>query len=427
MRKPRIERQVASWFMSAALILSALGNFVACAPESADLTGYMAPPPPPAPPKPPAPKPPPLPPPDESVIQKANLQGPGDTKLDILFVVDTSYSMCSDKDRLRDNIAAFVDEFAKNKKIDFHIGVTASYDSARYRLYGRNDVPNGALRPIVGQPSSKRYVSLTTPNYVQALKDSIPLEPEGLTHDPTTGPATEELFSPVLASFDPGLQNGLNKGFRRPDAHFVVVIFSDTDDLSPSLSASSFTTKLKTLLETPLQGTGKSVNLITLAALARYNEMVNNLPEFSRPFPQPAGGSNVCSDEDTVDPDLAGAGRGPKRIVEFLSRTGGSAFDLNRDKNVFGSRMAGFAKFIVRKTLSYDIDLDEPYDPAKVHQMIVSINGRTLRQDPRYGYSVFKGQNGKKDSIRIHKDAQIGEELLFDVLITYIKAKPTQN
>ncbi len=394
-------------------------NVVSCAPENADLTGYMPPAPPPPPPGPPPAKPEA---PWETVALPANLQGPGKTMLDILFVVDTSSSMCSDQTRLKENISKFVDEFVLNQKIDFHIGVVATWDSIKY---GRNrQFKNGDLRPVVGHESGQRYISLETPNYVQALKDTVPLPYERYSLDDpgggdpnTTGPAYEEIFSPVKAALSEAHAAGVNKGFRRKGAHLALIMFTDTDDRSPRLPVESF----EEFLNAHMASNGG--NLITLAALARYNEYKLELPEFQLPFPQPEGGSNVCTDEDTVDPDLVFAKSGPKLISKFIDDTGGSAFDLNKDKLDFGEKMVKFARFIVRKTISYDIKLAEPFEASKSSEIVVSINGRTLQKDSANGFSAYKGQSGAPDVIRIHRGATSEDETTFDVLITYTKEK----
>src|SRR4051812_48472685 len=45
-----------------------------------------------------------------------------DSRVDILFVIDDSRSMQAHTENLSRNIQAFVDGFAKNNAIDFHIG-----------------------------------------------------------------------------------------------------------------------------------------------------------------------------------------------------------------------------------------------------------------------------------------------------------------
>ena len=99
-----------------------------------------------------------------------------DPRVDILFIIDNSKSMANHQTNLSNNIPKFVAAFKEIKSIDFHIGVTTVWDSARYeRVDGRppivppmcadgrvNWLPKGTLIPMIGadkKPTGKTFVS----------------------------------------------------------------------------------------------------------------------------------------------------------------------------------------------------------------------------------------------------------------------------
>ncbi len=178
-------------------------------------------------------------------------------EVDILFVIDNSDSMAKHQDTLKRNIDRFVESFERNKKIDFHIGVTSIYDSSRYgkttkfgffvpiphalgALYPLKD-GSAAPQAVVGQPAPLAPNFVTrVPGYNKILGETLKIGtiPRGTDLKDLGGPEVEELFTPVAAAI-----NGQNVGFIRPEAHLAVILISDADDIS-NVSPS----KLKQLL-----------------------------------------------------------------------------------------------------------------------------------------------------------------------------------
>ncbi len=173
-----------------------------------------------------------------------------DSRIDILFVIDNSRSMINHQKNLSANITKFVDEFAKIKSIDFHIGVTTVWDSSRYGSVVPakcpdgtvNWEPAGTLVPLIGPsdilPKDGRRFVTREDNFSAILKKSLsPIENPRLFKDfvqpdPTkpgvcaSGPEKEEVFTPMISAItDPTLLP--NKGFRREGAFLVVIIVSD--------------------------------------------------------------------------------------------------------------------------------------------------------------------------------------------------------
>lgn len=202
-------------------------------------------------------------------------------KVDILFLIDDSYSMRPHQARLVRNIDRFVEAFAQFDVIDFHIGAVTVWDSRRYRSAlnpegvvpevssdgFRNFYPMGQLQPLRAPEThqellqnlqGQNFVSRTEgfteilrstllgiePKCHESYRDCSPPMGEG------RGPEFEEHFSPVAAALaDPELLNGANRGFRRPDAHLVVIFITDADDGSTNISASQMAAFLRDLTD----------------------------------------------------------------------------------------------------------------------------------------------------------------------------------
>jgi hypothetical protein len=172
-------------------------------------------------------------------------------KVDILFVVDNSASMRDHQTTLARNIDLFVNEFAKNGIIDFHLGIVSVTDSISQKPGSKYAWPVGQLRPLkapgqkpvsvktgpctttdaiirdaaTGKPG---FITRETPQALEVLRESLKLGVQCLEEG---GPEYEELFSPVAGALSPELSNGANAGFYRDDAHLAIFIVSDA---SPS-------------------------------------------------------------------------------------------------------------------------------------------------------------------------------------------------
>lgn len=218
-------------------------------------------------------------------------------KVDILFVIDDSWSMREEIANLSRNIPRFVEAFTEYQQLDFQIGVTTIWDSIRYQdpalnpnapvsqftevtlddgtvVQRRNFWSQGELLPLVINKSDdglsdtlsegERYITATTENLDQVLINTLLIRPvehvpgwkEGANNTiyeagSGQGPEFEELFSPVKQAFSSpllnNLQSGPNKGFSRNGAHKVVVFLTDADDESQNLTASQLDRFLRQL------------------------------------------------------------------------------------------------------------------------------------------------------------------------------------
>lgn len=239
-------------------------------------------------------------------------------KVDILFVIDNSDSMIHHQENLKKNMNRFVEAFEANKHLDFHIGVTAIWDSIRYNgvtVTADKFHPLGLLYPVktesltanASQPAPLAPATFVTrsANYVEVLGETLKI---GVIPFAMGGPENEELFSPVVAAID-----GRNPGFIRPDAHLAVIMITDADDVS-SISP----TKLRDSLAQS-KGGDKSM-YSTYAVLS-----------LSKACPKDPG--------NRKDPN--------RQILDFLKKTDGQAYDLC-DAH-FGDKLAEAGRAIEKK------------------------------------------------------------------------------
>lgn len=311
--------------------------------------------------------------------QSANLQGPGKKKMDILFVIDDSESMCGDQRALASNINKFVDVFVRNKKIDFQIGVVSSWDS---RLFGNatRAYKNGELRPVYGQPKDVRFITNDTPNLTETLKKTINIGylKYNKQSPATSGSENEEFFSPIMAAFSDEMINGANKGFSRPDADKGIIIITDAEDGTPDPSRPGQTVQASDVSLALDRLVTEGNNVTVLGAFARLDEMVSfqlgKQPGLSK-FPQKFKNGTVsnCSSY-SIDPGIIAPYKGPAQLNELVRLKKGSSFDLQSSD--FGARMADMGKKLVTRSLNYRIALDKALDVSS--PIKVSLNGRPL-------------------------------------------------
>lgn len=284
-------------------------------------------------------------------------------KVDILFVIDNSASMVDDQERLSGNIDRFVDGFANNGLIDYHIGIVSVSDRVRQTPGSPNYYPAGQLRPlkksgqtftplkranctttdaIVGATDlTPGFITRETPDGLAVLRESLKIGVQCLDDG---GPEYEELFAPIAAAFSPEMREGANKGFYRPDAHLAVILVSDAAPSNLELSPGELALELRRL---------KNFNsgMISTHAIGIH-------PDYNCP----------------VDPSLKGPSGSPlypERVQQFVSDTGGRLLSLcpvkkELDKNgkpkidpvPWGDVLAEIGRDIRRRTLGREIRIN---------------------------------------------------------------------
>lgn len=155
-------------------------------------------------------------------------------QVDILFVTDNSDSMKTAQANLVRNMDKFSDGIVRNKMIDYHIGVVATWDSSeRFITTKKDQYGIGELRFIKdskNQSFNKRFVTRTEKDLMASTLDI------GVAPYAEGGPENEEFFSPLIAALDKSGNGQVNDGFFRPDAQLVVIFLTDADDGSASIT-----------------------------------------------------------------------------------------------------------------------------------------------------------------------------------------------
>lgn len=295
------------------------------------------------------------------------------SKVDILLVVDNSLSMAPHQVTLSNQIDKFVDQFAKNGLIDFHIGVIPVYDAIAVSK-GRTIHPSGRLLPFKKTKEGTLYATPETSNLNEALKETIKI-------GTTRGPEWEESFRPVLDLMKPEI-NQLNQGFYRPDAHLAVIFITDADDAG-LISPEEFYSELK-----EAKGGDKSKILLSGA-----------LPL-----------EKTCARDDDL---LKADGRGgttptdPVHMIRLLRK--GQMFSLCSPK--LGEQLAEFGDKLTEKVGRKVIFLsDDPDEPT----LKVSYGSQEIPHSYANGWSFFPNQRkielSGKLAIKHEKDAHITVE-----------------
>ncbi len=131
-------------------------------------------------------------------------------QIDILWVVDDSFSMEAEQELLADGIGVFAAEMDASGT-DFHLGVTStSFDT----LQGALIAPDGELP----------YLTNADPNYQEQFKERARIGTDG--SDKEKGIASGN-FALQPSMVGPG---GPNEGFLRPEAQLLLVYVSDEED-----------------------------------------------------------------------------------------------------------------------------------------------------------------------------------------------------
>lgn len=284
--------------------------------------------------------------------------------VDILFVIDDSNSMTNHIEKFSENMKDFVEAFASHDQIDFHIGITTTWDSGRYRHPIENpngivpqfqmDVATGeeVLSPETQEPirnfwsrgelvpvvngNGARFVERNE-NFKSQLESTLlsikpqpfvngSLNTDGSIATYGVGPEVEELFSPVLSNLtDPILNeaDGTNKGFWRASSHKVFVFLTDADDSTPEVGFDVFNDRVKRIVGGKA---GESYSFYTVM------------------HPPTRAHSNSCP----KDPGIRGLSADQYRLKRLMDLTQGKILDICSD---FGQKLAEVGEEIRQRTL----------------------------------------------------------------------------
>jgi hypothetical protein len=309
-------------------------------------------------------------------------------KVDILFVIDNSASMIDSQEALSKNIDRFVEAFAQNEIIDFHIGITTVFDSVRqYPASGTQPSsfkfwPNGQLRPVRELPSGQEvassdkgsickttddlailddpgqpgFITRQTPNYLRALRTGLKVGVRCLDRG---GPEYEEVFSPVYEALSEPMRNGPNQGFYREDAHLAVILISDANPSNNDVEAGELHRFLRELK-------GNNPRLLSTHGVF--------FPLDREQCTSPVSNNRTITRDPGNEP--------AERMVDFLKLSKGTQMSLC-DGN-YGDKLAEIGKDIQRRTLGRVIHLNKI---PEFNTIQVGYGSQTIPRDWEKGWT----------------------------------------
>ncbi|WP_374028843.1 hypothetical protein [Bdellovibrio bacteriovorus] len=283
-------------------------------------------------------------------------------QVDILFVTDNSDSMKSAQENLIRNIDKFTAGILKNRMIDYHIGVISVWDSSdRYTQTKKDQYQMGDLRLIKntkGQTSTTRRFVAKRDQNPALIAASLHI---GVTPYAQGGPEFEEMFSPLAAALEKTGRGATNEDFFRPDAQLVVVLLTDADDSSKSITPEEMAQKL-----IAFKG-GRAEKVSAYGVLVRPQDPDTykdwDLKVHPKYHPE-------CFDMSQKTPKNNGTctGFGPERLEKFIvaANQNEGTPDQIRAKHImsivspkFGEDLAKIGSDITVKTLEKDIFLSQ--------------------------------------------------------------------
>jgi hypothetical protein len=325
-------------------------------------------------------------------------------KVDIMFVIDNSDSMADEQETLSANIDKFAKKIATNAGIDFHVGVTSVWDTKMFAGM-KKEYAQGELRRLKdpkGQnlpDSFGRYVSsnqdydsylakagvnLTKePGWLQVLRASLKIGVEAYNPNHATehtgGPENEEIFSPVVHALSDSAVATANQGFRRVDAHLVLIFITDSDAWVPNKDDGSRDDVAPGDMEKFLAdtlGAGYMDQVTVLGALAKSTDK-----------------------ESERDPAIRYARLGPTQpdnILSFIKSMGGKSMGLRGAD--YGAEMGKLGSFVRERALTRP-HVDISNATPERGTVKVSLNGEELQLGEGWVYD-----DSRANSLIITKD-----------------------
>ncbi|MGZ3771279.1 MAG: hypothetical protein ACXVCP_16865 [Bdellovibrio sp.] len=163
-------------------------------------------------------------------------------QVDILFIIDNSDSMVSAQENIAKNIDRFTAGITKNKMMDYHVGVISVWDSTKADFPNKKDNYGiGELRRIKSENGNVIERRFVTKDDKKMMGSTLKI---GVTPLSEGGPENEELFSPLAAALEKTGRGATNEDFFRENAQLVVILVTDADDGSKSITPEMMAQKL---------------------------------------------------------------------------------------------------------------------------------------------------------------------------------------
>ena len=286
-------------------------------------------------------------------------------KLDVLFVIDDSYSMFDHQERLSNNFVLFLRELQKQRFLDYHIGIISS-DSD----FGED---GGELK---GHP---KIVNKSVKNGLHILSQDLLVGVDGS--------ATEKFFSTSFAALTPPLSLAGNDGFLRESAHLAVFFITDADDQS-SMTGTSY-------YESMLALKSDNIDLLSL-----FGAII------------PVGPTRDCSRAGEPQPkklqeamDLVAQAKGEPKAYNYFGLCDAD----------YGTRLAEIGKSLVKDIRPF-VKLNELPVPCTLR---VKYGTQTIESDAKTGWVYDVKEMGLRFGTEISVEQEPGAQLS----VTFIPAK----
>lgn len=350
-------------------------------------------------------------------------------QVDILFVIDNSDSMKSAQENLSRNINRFVEGFARNRMIDYHIGVVSVWDSSeRFSKANQTSFGRGELRPLKdgqGRTLQGRYVTRFQ-GVEQILAATLKI---GVAPLAQGGPENEELFSPLSEALKKTGRGAVNEGFFRDDAQLAVVLISDADDSSPDLKPDQMAQEL-----IDFKG-GRAAKVSAYGALVKKSDPdavkdygLRVLPQY---HPECFDKKEKTDSRGRVQTSFENNGRckegfGPERLEQFIvavNADAGTPAEI-RERHImslaqtdFGADLAKIGSDITVRTLVKEILLAERPRKDEKGQLMMRVRygsaaaiakggGQLIPQNAKAGWLY----DAERNSVRISGDVAYAEQ-----------------
>ncbi|UYL09220.1 hypothetical protein B9G69_001345 [Bdellovibrio sp. SKB1291214] len=270
-------------------------------------------------------------------------------KIDILWVIDNSGSMKTSQDNLAANFQSFIARFNQNNS-DFHmaVGTTDAWEKQFNSSSEKARLRDGTGAVGSSTRSGVYVMDKNTPNLSQVFVTNVK---QGIN-----GNGDERAFESIKQI----LQDPFNAGFRRPDATLAIIIVSDEEDFSQSVSTFSESYTNNKLY--PVQNYIDFLDTYTGGTANGRNYSVSNI----------AIQDTACRDQLKTD-------KFPTRYHDITNKTGGINGSLCSN---FGATLELISDSIIQLSSSFKLSR-EPVPES----IVVTVDGVTVAQDATNGWT----------------------------------------
>lgn len=293
------------------------------------------------------------------------------SKIDILWVVDNSFSMDPLQQNLISNFEMFINNF-QGKDFDYRMAVTTTDAYLSGAIYKNNPNLARVRDGADGVFSGFSFITPLIPNIVENFMINA--------NQGVNGSGDERAFQSMLDT----LASPLNADFRREEAYFSVVILSDEDDFTDYNRAELSWIK-----------GGVKDHSYTNPGLMSIDEVIESLDEMTgstaghRRYNVNAIAvlDNVCLNQHNMNP----AAIVGERYKELVNRTGGIL------GSVCDSSYANSLQFIQERIVQLASEFPLSGDPNP-ETIQVYVNGQLWPQSSTNGWSY----DAERNVIRFH-------------------------